>query len=210
MPRQHETIKKSFTLAVVSQDHRFGKKVTDEARRRGLDAKFYSSMEEVPLSADAVVIKTDEYEIPAAGKIVPIQPGMQPASIVDKALEIGFGKKTVSKAVVVIDPGKKTGVAFFADEVLLRTQTYFDYELLADHVADFFNNHRCSEWVIYLGEGAPEFREQLIQHLTAKISKASHEIIKTVPEKGSSKLAGGKDEIAATIISRMRRQLKRS
>ncbi|MCS6784211.1 MAG: hypothetical protein NZ921_04810 [Candidatus Caldarchaeum sp.] len=208
MPSHTEAFKKRFQLAVVTHDPRFGKKIVDEARRRGLEVKQFGEIDDVPLSTDAVIVKQGEQE-PRGRKTVSIDPGMDPASAVDKALETGYGKQDVAKAVVVIDPGKTTGAAFFADEILLRAETFFDHQALTENVANFFKNHLNSEKLVYVGEGAPVFREKLIQHLISSIPDLTRDMVKTLPEKNSSRLAGGKDEIAAAIISSMRRTRKR-
>ncbi|MCS7110396.1 MAG: hypothetical protein NZ956_02875 [Candidatus Caldarchaeum sp.] len=208
MPSRIEADRKRFKLAVVTYDPRFGKKIVDEARKRGLEVKQFGEIGDVPLSTDAVIVKQGEQQ-PRGRKTVSVDPETDPSSAVDKALETGYGKQDVAKAVVVIDPGKTTGAAYFADEILLRTETFFDHTALTENVANFFKNHPNSEKLVYVGEGAPVFREKLIQHLTSKIPELTRDMVKTLPEKNSSRLAGGKDEIAAAIISTMRRTRKR-
>lgn len=200
--------KKRPIIAVVTQDLRFAKRVIDEARRRGIDAKHFNNLDEVSLSAHAIIAKKGEIDNTTDERVVLLNQDMTSTAIIDKAIEVGLCKRNVRKAVVVIDPGKKTGVAFFADEILLRTETYYRNEVLSDDLADFFKNHVDCEKCIYVGEGAPQFREQLISHLTSRIPEITPDMIKILPEKNSSRLAGGKDEIAATVISRMRRSRK--
>lgn len=209
LPKNKEPFKKRFQLAVVTLDLKFGKQIADEASKRGIEARHYESMDKVPLSADTIIVKRNEHSEVSSEKVFVAEPQSSPRSIVDKAIETGYRKKKVAKAIVVIDPGKKTGAAFFADDILLRTETYFTNEPLIDDVAEFFSNHREAQRLILIGEGAPDFRQTLITQLTNKVPELTAENIVTVPEKNSSKLAGGKDEIAATIISWTRRRHKR-
>jgi len=209
LPKTKELVKKKFQLAVVTLDLKFGKQITDEARKRGIEAKLYESLDRVPLSTDAVVVRRNEYDEVLSEKMFVANLQSSPRSIVDKAIETGYRKKKVAKATVVIDPGKKTGAAYFADDILLRTETYFSNEPLIDDVAEFFSNHPEAQQLVLVGEGAPDFRQTLIEQLVEKIPGLSTENIITVPERNSSKLAGGKDEIAATIISWTRRKQKR-
>ncbi|MEM0349010.1 MAG: hypothetical protein QXE96_02785 [Candidatus Caldarchaeum sp.] len=203
MPRQAAAMHKGFLLAVLSHDHRFVRKIVDEARGRRLEVVHVTSRGEIPLAAKAIVVKKGEFPDMVVDKAFEAEPDQSPASVVDKAIEKGFMLDKVAKALVAVDPGKKMGLAYFADNVLLRTETLYDQEVLAEHVADFFRNHPESTHHVVVGAGAPAYREQLIEMLLRKMPDLSAENIFTVPEKNSTRLARGRDELAAAVIHRI-------
>lgn len=211
MPRHAAAMHRGFLLAVLSHDHRFAKRIVEEARRRRLEVVHVNSREDIPLTAKAVIMKRGEFPGITADRVVEAEATQSPASVVDKAIEKAFMIEKVAKALVAVDPGKKTGLAYYADNVLLRTETLYDYDVLAEHVADFFRNHPESVHHVVMGAGAPIYREHLTKSLLSKMPDLREENIFTVPEGNSTRLARGRDELAAAVIHRMwSRGVKRS
>ncbi|MDJ0272525.1 MAG: hypothetical protein NYU05_02835 [Aigarchaeota archaeon] len=203
MPRQAAAMQKRFLLAVLSHDHKFAKRIVEEARRRRLEVVHVHSRGDIPLTAKAVIMKRGEFPGLTVDKAVEADSTQSAASVVDKAIEKAFMIDKVAKALVAVDPGKKTGLAYYADNVLLRTETLYDYEVLAEHVADFFRNHPESVHHVVMGAGASVYREQLTKSLLSKMPELSEENIFTVPEGNSTRLAKGRDELAAAVIHRL-------
>jgi len=118
-------------------------------------------------------------------------------------IELSSNKFDVQEVSVSIDPGKRVGAAFLADEVVVRTSTYTDYDRLVDDIEEFAENHRGSRLNILIGSGAREYRDKLIEKLRTRLKHRSPKIY-LIPEHGSSRM-GRKikvDEEAALIFHR--------
>ncbi|MEM4287512.1 MAG: hypothetical protein QXV97_01740 [Candidatus Caldarchaeum sp.] len=193
---------KQLRIAVLTRDVRLARNVVEEAARRGLKADHITNPRDIPLAAKAVVMKKGEYREIKYGKPVYADEYTSPTAIVDKAIEAAYMKDKIKRAVVAVDPGKTMGAAFLADNLLLRMESYTDCEHLTANVSEFFKNHPNAEHAVIIGSGAPEFREKLIETLLSKPSAINPEIIHSVSEKDTSKLAKGWDEAAAALLLR--------
>uniref|UniRef100_A0A7J3VU62 Uncharacterized protein n=1 Tax=Caldiarchaeum subterraneum TaxID=311458 RepID=A0A7J3VU62_CALS0 len=194
---------KKMTLAVLTKDFRLAAQVVEEAARRGLTARHVIEPAEIPLSARAVVMKRGEFGTVSRPPSLYAEDFTSTTSLVDRAVELAYSKKTVRNAVIAIDPGKTIGAAFMADELLLRTESYSDLHRFSQTVVEFFKTHPTSTHTILLGSGAPEFREEILRDIRSKTPDA---VVKNVSEKNTSKLSRGIDELAAAMLPRMKRR----
>jgi hypothetical protein len=191
-----------LAIAVVSRDVKLANAVIEEAERRGVKAIHVIDPAQIPLSVKAAVVKLGEGIGAGHAAPVPIEDFNSAVAAVDRAMEISLGRVFVEKAVVGIDPGKKVGAAFIADNILLRTESYTDFTELAEAVNTFFENHSRSRHMVLMGSGAPEYRERLVSMLLEKNPDLRPEDIITVSEENTSKHAGGVDELAASYLLR--------
>jgi len=196
---------KVIKIAVVTHDVKLANAVVEEAARRGFAAFHVVDPAQVPLSVKAAVVKMGEGI--GAGHATPVfaEDYSSTVAAVDRAMEITLGRSIVERAVVAVDPGKKVGAAFIADNILLRTESYTDFTVFAEAVNNFFQNHPRSRHVVLMGSGAPEFREQLAAKILEKNPSLRPENIITVSEENTSKHAKGADELAASFLLRKSR-----
>ncbi|MEM4302821.1 MAG: hypothetical protein QW470_00025 [Candidatus Caldarchaeum sp.] len=189
-------------IAVLTSDMKLARNVVEEAVRRGLKADHVTNPGDIPLAAKAVVVKKGEFKEITHGNPVYADEYTSPTAIVDRAIEVAYSKDKIRKVVVAVDPGKTMGAAFLADNILLRMESYTDYKHLTSSVSEFFKNHPNSKQAVIIGSGAPEFREKLLKTLLSKTSSINPQIIHSVPEKNTTKLAKGWDEAAAALLLR--------
>jgi len=194
-----------LAIAVVTRDVKLANAVIEEAERRGVKAIHAVDPAQIPLSVKAAVVKLGEGIGTGHAAPVSVEDYNSAVAAVDRAMEISLGRAIVEKAIVGIDPGKKVGAAFIADNILLRTESYTDFTELAEAVNTFFRNHSKSRHLVLMGSGAPEYRERLTSKLLERNPFLRPEDIITVSEENTSKHAGGVDELAATYLLRRSR-----
>ncbi len=204
-PFHHRPLK----IAVLTSDAKLARSVVEEAAGRGLKADHVASPSEIPLAAKVVIVKRGEYKGLEHWTPVYADEFNSATAIVDRAVEITYLKKEVKQAVVAVDPGKKVGAAFLADNLLLRMESFTDYRRLTSSIVDFFKNHPNSKHLILVGSGAAEYREKLVRALLSKKPYINPEMVQNVPEKNTSKLAKGRDEVAASLLLRMKRHARK-
>ncbi|MEM4352542.1 MAG: hypothetical protein QXV68_02860, partial [Candidatus Caldarchaeum sp.] len=163
---------KKIRLAVLTKDFRLAAQVVEEAARRGLRADHVIDPAEIPLSAKAVVMKKGEFGAVSRPPALYADDFVSTTSLVDRAVELAYSKKTVRNAVIAVDPGKTIGAAYMADELLLRTESYTDLHRFSQSVAEFFETHPNSRQTVLLGSGAPEFREEILRDIRSKTPAA--------------------------------------
>ncbi len=204
-PFNHRQLK----IAVLTSDAKLARSVIEEAEGRGLKVDHVASLSEIPLAVKAVIVKRSEYKELEHWTPVYADEFNSATAIVDRAVEIAYSKKEVKQAVVAVDPGKTVGAAFLADNILLRMESFTDYNQLTESIVDFFKNHPNSEHLILVGSGAAEYREKLVSTLLSKKPYINPEMVQNVPEKNTSKLAKGRDEVAAVLLARMKRYARK-
>ncbi|MCS6768902.1 MAG: hypothetical protein NZ570_00480 [Candidatus Caldarchaeum sp.] len=197
---------KRLRIAVLTADVRLAARVLDEALRRGLHADHVVKLDDIPLAAKVVVAKRGEFQGISHPSTLYADDFSSSTSLVDRAVELAYSKKEVKNVVIAVDPGKTVGAAFLADDALIRVESFTDVQRFADSAAEFFKSHPSSKQTILLGEGASEFREEIVKELLSKTKEIKPESIRLVSEKNTTKLAGGVDELAAALLPRMRRR----
>ncbi len=141
-------------IGLFLSDFKAAHNIISEGRRRGIEVLSVSSLAELPFSAKVIITsKKDNSKLPVPVLFVEDFPSYK--NLIDRAYEITFGKDCPKFVTVSIDPGeKRTGCAFFVEDILLRTSTYSDKRYLFDDIDEFFNIHKTCRKYIVIGKGA--------------------------------------------------------
>ncbi|MCS7136433.1 MAG: hypothetical protein RMJ14_04505 [Nitrososphaerota archaeon] len=197
--------KRKVSVGLLLSDFRTVYNVISEARRRGIEVLYVNSFSELPLNAKAIITsKKDDPKLPIPVLFVEDFPSYK--ALMDRAYEVAFGKDCPKFITVSIDPGeKRTGCAFFAEDILLRTSTYSDRQRLFNDIEEFFNTHQnCKKYVI-IGEGAGNLSYDLEKDIRERFLGTDRVEIMTVSENSSSRRnvfisAHPSDESAALML----------
>ncbi|MEM0456925.1 MAG: hypothetical protein QXE40_01595 [Nitrososphaerota archaeon] len=187
MKKGRKLRKHNVIIGLLLSDFRTIHNIISEARRRDIEVLSVSSLADLPLNAKVIITsKKDDPKLPIPVLFVEDLPSYK--ALVDRAYEIAFGKVRPKFVTVSIDPGeKRTGCAFFAEDVLLRTSTYSDRQSLLDDISDFFNAHQdCKKYVI-IGKGAGDFSHALEKDISERFLGTGQVEIMTVSENSSSR-----------------------
>ncbi|HIQ28962.1 MAG TPA: hypothetical protein EYH45_00180 [Candidatus Caldiarchaeum subterraneum] len=197
--------------AIMLQDRRLADKIIKEARSRGVTLMQVLDTHVIPLNTKVLITSRSDLKEPTHLTPVFVEDFTSVRAIIDKVIEVNAGKKKIREVTISIDPGKRMGVAFIADGVIIRTANYTDYNNLISDILEFANIHPTAQLNIVIGSGAGEYRDKLIEKINQQFTDKSINIY-LIPEHGSSH-HGIKikiDETAAlTFHKRFRKKLRR-
>jgi len=166
-------------------------------------------VEKISLKTRAVIMKRGEFNPPENIPAIYVDDYSSLEVVVDKAVEASYRVRRVKEVVIAVDPGKTFGAVYMVDNILLRMETYTDVDQLVADIVTFLQNHQGTRQTILLGSGAQEFREKLYEALLRQHPVITSEMIQDVPEEDTSRLAKGRDEVAAAFLLRARRNYRR-
>jgi len=207
-----EAAAKGLSVALVTLDSRLASSLLAEASDRGVRVLHIAPGDEPPLSVKAIITKRTEKTGPSSHHVIFAEDYSSPRAILDRAVEVCAGKSEARHVTVSIDPGKRMGVAFLTDGVVVRTTTCFSNEELVESIDEFVRNHPQSELSFVIGSGAPSHREEMLRFLRSRLPYIWGNSVNLVPEDRTSLrkswLRGRKttDEVAAASLpNRLRR-----
>jgi hypothetical protein len=197
--------KHRVTIGLLLSDFRTVHNIISEARRRGIEVLSVSSLADLPLNAKVIITsKKEDPKLPIPTLFIEELPSYK--ALLDRAYEIAFGKDRPKFVTVSIDPGeKRTGCAFFTEDILLRTSTYSDRDRLFEDIDDFFNTHKSCKKYIIIGKGASGLSHALEKDIYDRFLEAGQVEIMTVSENSSNRRnvfipAHPSDESAALML----------
>jgi len=211
-----ESLFRKARIAIITSDTRLASRILSEAASRGVEAMHVMSETDLPLSAKVIITKRLEFPEPSYGHTVFAEDYTSPTAIIDRAIEVCAGKAEARQITVSLDPGKRVGAAYLVDDVVVRTATYTDYEMLASSIEEFVKNHPNVSLSVVIGAGAPNHRDEMLRFLKKRLPFLSNASIHLVPEDRTSRQRSwmrsrrGMDESAAASLQRRLRRVKLS
>ena len=149
----------------MSSNLRVGKELKKELVRRRVKFIHLTSADAIPAYITVVISTREEYSCTSSTQVLIRENFPSTVSLVDRAYELSLGKNHCKIATASIDPGKRIGVAFLCDDLLTRTEVFHMKQDVAEEVELFFKSHQSQDNRVIMGAGAPEHRDELLQHL---------------------------------------------
>jgi hypothetical protein len=119
-----------------------------------------------------------------------------PSVTVDRAVAAALGRSEPNKLVIGIDPGKRPGLAFLADGILISAQRSTGPDDIIMRVTSSRKAFRPSSLLIRIGNGDPESRDPIIE-----IVRKAGFPLEIVDESRTTKTKRYRDENAAVLIA---------
>lgn len=110
-----------------------------------------------------------------------------PAKIIDKALQVAYGKGVCRKAVVGVDPGKIFGVAIVCDDMVLKTVVCHHVKDAVSNIVNTLSEVKADEKIVRIGDGAEPYQRILIGTLDKELPL--NVSLETVSERGTTSVA---------------------
>jgi hypothetical protein len=172
-------------IAVATVNGRAYFELVTELQRKRLSFLSLKPWDAVPLDVRVVLTTEEESSQVSHPKILVLEQGTNPESVVDSALLIIQGKEGYERVVVGVDPGKTCGIAILGDNKILQTLTAPNIEDTVHLIVDSLKRFPAEIKVVRVGEGPPEYTKTLLNLLN--IALPENTLVETVSEAGTSK-----------------------
>ncbi len=144
--------------------------------------------ENVPAQIKVVITTEKEKELIKHERILVFKEGIDPASLINEALQIVQGKEAYEKIVVGVDPGEVFGVALLADGKILQTENCFSVEETLNKISSMLKNLEktsAKSISVKVGDGVPAYKERLLRELDSILP--SNVVLESVSEAGTNR-----------------------
>jgi len=115
---------------------------------------------------------------------------------VDRAIARSMDRERPGKMIVGIDPGKRPGMAFLLDGILVKISRTSNDEMVLDRIISSIEAFKPSSMLVRIGDGAPRSRDTITDSI--KIRKIPMEL---VDERRTTTGKKFRDEAAAVMIA---------
>ncbi len=115
---------------------------------------------------------------------------------VDRAIAWSLDRERPGKMIIGIDPGKRPGMAFLLDGILVKISRISNDEMVVDRINSSIAAFKPTSMMVRIGDGAPKSRDTIIDSI--KVRKIPMELV------DESRTTTGKkfrDEAAAVMIA---------
>jgi hypothetical protein len=172
-------------IAVATVNGRAYFELVTELQKKRLSFLSLKPWDAVPLNVRVVLTTEEESSQVSHPKILVLEQGTNPESVVDEALLIIQGKEGYERVVVGVDPGKTCGIAILGDNKILETVTASNIEDTVHLIVEGLKRFPADIKVVRVGEGPPEYTKTLLNLLSTALPENT--LVETVSEAGTSK-----------------------
>ena len=162
--------------------------VINELKRRNTPFLSLTPYESVPIEIEVVITTEKEKPLVKHQRVLALQEGTRPETLINEALRILQGKSFFQKITIGVDPGEVFGLAVLADGKVVETANCFSVEETSDKIAGIvrdFEGTAVESVSVKIGDGVPQCTENLLcildEMLPASVS------LESVSETGTSR-----------------------
>jgi hypothetical protein len=162
--------------------------IVNELKNKNVPFVSLLPKEPVPAGIKVVITTKQEKEKIVHKKILVYKEGIDPASIVNEALQIVRGKRTYEKIVIGVDPGEVFGLAVLADGKVLQTENSFSIEETSNKINTILKSLEktpAKSISIKVGDGVLSYKERLLRYLDSVLP--SNVMLESVSEAGTNR-----------------------
>jgi len=189
--------------------------LVNELKRKNLSFLSLKPTDHIPFDIKVVITTEREQNQITHPNLLIYKDDANPAIIIAEAARIAQGKTSYEKVVVGVDPGKTFGIAVLGDGKILETANGASAEETFRIVKDVLKRNPAGFSVVRVGDGAPDYAEDLLRLLDENLPK--NVVMEKVCEEGTTRLSselpnrkGARDVISAIkIAGRFGRPIKR-
>lgn len=186
----------------MTDDLRKVVELVNEAKRRNISVIQASKLNDLPVWVSVVL--TDKVDSYKGKNVVNIRDTAGIKATLDRAIELHKNLHDVKTVTIAIDPGKRCGVAYLVNDVVIRTETYLDKENMVDEVKNFIECHPKAKATLVVGNSDSIFND--LEEVVRSRLPSSVRIVK-VAEDFSTKILGryvkklSRDEASAVVLA---------
>jgi hypothetical protein len=173
-------------IAVATVNGRAYYELVNELQRKRLPFLSLKPWDPVPLHIKVVITTEEESSQILHSKILLLEQGSNPETVVDEAILIIEGKQGYEKILVGVDPGKTYGIAILGDNKVLATLTSSNVDEAAHLIVDSLKRFPAEVRVVRVGKGPPEYTKTLLSSLDETLPEGT--LMEIVSEAGTSRL----------------------
>jgi hypothetical protein len=142
--------------------------VVNELKNRNTPFLSLTPNESVPIEIEVVITTEKEKPLVKHQRILALQEGTQPETLINEALRIIQGKEFFEKITIGVDPGEVFGLAVLADGKVVETGNCFSLEETLDKILDIvrsFEGTAAESISVKIGDGIPQCTGNLLRIL---------------------------------------------
>jgi hypothetical protein len=202
-----EIVTMKTKIAVATVDGKTYYELVNSLQKKNMPFISLKPWDTVPLNIKVVLTTKDERKHISHSKILILEKGSNPESVIDEAVLAIRDKQKYEKIIVGVDPGISFGIAIIGDNTVIETNTKSKIENAANIILKSLKRFQANEQIIRVGDGIPEYSRKLLSFLSGKLPKRV--IIELVHEAGTSRMTNNsinrrviKDAVSAVKIAR--------
>ena len=142
--------------------------IVNELKKRNTPFLSLTPYESVPIEIEVAITTEKEKPLVKHPRILALQEGMRPETLINEALRIIEGKAYFQKVTIGVDPGEVFGVAVLADGKVEETGNCFSLEETSDKIASIvrgFEGTVIESISVKVGDGVPQCTGDLLRIL---------------------------------------------
>jgi len=174
-------------IAIATLSGRAYYSLTSELKKRHLPFLSLTPTDSIPPQVTVVITTAKEKRQVKHPNLLIYDVKESPAKIVDKALQVTYGKGVCRKAVIGIDPGKTFGVALICDDRVVKTLVCHNAKDAVSNIINTLSEVKADESTVRIGDGAEPYRRILIGTLDKELPL--NVTLETVSERGTTSAA---------------------
>ncbi len=187
-------------IGIVTADFSLSHDMIGLSKELGLRLVHIDHERPIPEGVDCIILGPgDDNPFPPGEKTRTIRGMDNPEGSLLRGIAASLGKMKIGDLVIGVDPGKRPGLAFLADGVLVYTCRAPGLEGAAERILRAKGIYKPDRLLLRIGNGDPENRGRIIADL--RDFKGPVEL---VDERMTSRGVRLRDENAAVAISRTR------
>ncbi len=171
-------------VAVVTVSGKAYYQLVNELKARGLPFLSLTPYDVIPAGIRVVITTQNELRLINHPNVLVYEEATDPATIVNEAIRNVEGRKNHDTITVGIDPGKTFGMAVLSNGNVLEAMTRSSVEQTVNAVLDVLIKNPATEYLIRVGNGAPQYTRALLSQLDEMLPKNVG--IEIVSEAGTS------------------------
>jgi len=161
--------------------------IVDALKARNVPFISIKPGENVPVGIKVVITTDREQQLVDHERTLVYREGVEPETLVSRALQISQGKEYFERIVVGVDPGEVFGVAVLADGKIVETYNCFSIDEALRRIRSIVENSstHAASVSVKIGDGVPDCKERLLHVLDECL--ALNVMLESVGEAGTNR-----------------------
>jgi len=146
--------------------------IVNEHKTKNVPFVSLTPQEHVPVEIKVVITTEEEASMIKHERVLVYKADIEPAALINEALQIVEGRETFEKVTIGVDPGDVFGLAVLAGGKVVETENCYSVEETLQKIEKIIRNLEktsASSISVKIGDGVPVCREKLLENLARSL-----------------------------------------
>jgi hypothetical protein len=162
--------------------------IVNELKTKNVPFVSLTPQENIPVEVKVVITTEEEAPMIRHERVLIYKAGIEPAALINEALQIAEGRETFEKVTIGVDPGDVFGLAVLAGGKVIETENCYSVEETLQKIEKTIRNLEKTSVTsisVKIGDGVPACRERLLQNLDRRLP--AKVVLESVKEAGTNR-----------------------